>query len=1160
MMKKGIHILLLLLLGVLVACQEEKFTIDTPAEEEVPEGYVRLNFSATISPETEVVTRNVDIDGGGIQSITLFCFDEYGLFISTTTTTTTTGVFKTVVPQNTRIIHFLANQNMTNYSEDDFRLLSESEVMGVMEGSSGRMIYWARYQDLTATTGKAFADGLAMVSGEIDGEKDVANGVGDITLLRNHAYVTIQNTADNLNYFETTGFVVYNTPAFGTVAPYDHDKNKFPSIEEFLDGNYVTLPENRTKMSNISGVNNATQTSMGELFGQFIFECENDQQDPVSVILRGRNKKSDGTWGDVQFYRVMLQDASGAMIKLRRNHHYILNVVGNLNYGVGSFNDALDAPATNNIFISIGPEILEVGNKNYRLAIPQEAYVLTGTNDMTNPAALDLNVHYNLAVQSTANAGTALPARNDIKVSWVGDQNVAQLTTFDTDATHLFNTNTLYGSEYFGYPAEYNGQINLTLNLMGSEQIRKGTLLIKYGQLQRQISIVTVQEQSFHPVWVSSQLYAGDASQSGRAHATLMFTVPETTPKELFPMRVLISTDRLGIRSNSGQKLPIALPDDEEWFGASKMVDENGNEIADATTYKYVLEVTEPGVQRVYFENITTETQGTTEYVMIEAEHFAPITKKVIFNNELLSIALPTTSTSNMQVFKAGTSTATAADDNLYFLLVPRKRYADVSFSMELHYGRGNDFEAIIPNTVLTYDNDGSIANMADASAYDEFLLYSQYLEVPVKGEDGATTQNPGVTFVEADPSNWSTNGRVHVFTVNDASIQGNYGAAETDGWDNPADPEVEGRERYPFRLHFRTTRAISAEPIRIASNETAYSYWNLTNHVIDPTKPYKGRTFRSRVFELYNFIPFRFAAEVDFDGTILGNYASDATEKIEFPYAEPNTPVNIGIDITSFASNPQQGALQQVRKSVDPFGEEFEIYIDAPMLEIDQAALTALNWAKTPSGIEKLREDPNTPGRFIYTVDKNRNAERVYGNVVNGDKVPVKVVDNTTLTWDSKEIAAEKQIGERRILPFRTRDVITAGDIVISSNKEKVDFTTKTFTVSNPALKGFIETPTGPIGAGEFVVVEKASDHSRIASMTITDVTGTGDNQQNYSLMLRPEYDFGWDTQIKVSYTTTVKDNTGKDVSITFSSGSGLRLRNLIENPNLFLNVDTGK
>ncbi|BDW75131.1 hypothetical protein BFINE_09260 [Bacteroides finegoldii DSM 17565] len=37
----------------------------------------------------------------------------------------------------------------------------------------------------------------------------------------------------------------------------------------------------------------------------------------------------------------------------------------------------------------------------------------------------------------------------------------------------------------------------------------------------------------------------------------------------------------------------------------------------------------------------------------------------------------------------------------------------------------------------------------------------------------------------------------------------------------------------------------------------------------------------------------------------------------------EPGKPVDIAIDITSFAGSDD--------KSVDPFGEEFEIYIDAP-------------------------------------------------------------------------------------------------------------------------------------------------------------------------------------------------------------------------------------
>ena len=117
----------------------------------VPEGYVSISFSTDIPAMQEVSTRAVDPDGYGVQNMTLFCFDSYGLFISTATATLapasqTSGTFTAQIPVNTSIIHFVANQNMSSFAEDDFRGKSESEVMALLEGSSGRMIYWSRFE------------------------------------------------------------------------------------------------------------------------------------------------------------------------------------------------------------------------------------------------------------------------------------------------------------------------------------------------------------------------------------------------------------------------------------------------------------------------------------------------------------------------------------------------------------------------------------------------------------------------------------------------------------------------------------------------------------------------------------------------------------------------------------------------------------------------------------------------------------------------------------------------------------------------------------------------------------------------------------------------------------------------------------------------------
>lgn len=361
MINRVLHTLIALavLSALCISCSEDRLWQNPQTG--ARDGCLRVDFTADIPEMQEVVTRSVDKDGGGVQNMSLFCFDSYGLFISTAKANVTVtnpgpepidGKFSADVPENTRTIHFLANQNMDEFKEDDFRNKSEAAVMALLEGSSGRMIYWSRFA--------CASDNTADIAEQIK-----TRGNNKIQFIRNHAKISVDNP-DN-NWIKITGFAVCNINAFGTVAPY-HPKKGFDfdwkTIEDF-----VTLPVNDAKMSGIDDVT----TDMG----QYVFESENSLDDPVSVILKGHLPTST----EELYYRVLLVDKNGDQLKIRRNHHYKLNITGTLSFGQGSFSEALKASATNNIWISISDEVNEVEDQKYILAVEKTAVVL-GESDI----------------------------------------------------------------------------------------------------------------------------------------------------------------------------------------------------------------------------------------------------------------------------------------------------------------------------------------------------------------------------------------------------------------------------------------------------------------------------------------------------------------------------------------------------------------------------------------------------------------------------------------------------------------------------------------------------------------------------------------------------------------------------------------------------------
>ena len=1056
MIKRVIHtaIALVAVAVTLVSCRQDDWLDDSPTARE---GYVALRFTADVPAMQEVSTRSVDPDGGGVQDMTLFCFDSYGLFITTAsakvaTQTSTTGTFTAEVPENTRTIHFVANQNMTDFKEDQFRNRSESEVMALLEGSSGRMIYWGRFA--------CDSENAASIAEQI--KAPVADGgAGDkITMLRNHAQVSVANPAyaagdeatETTNpWIDVMGFVAYNTNAFGTVAPYHPEKGFNFTWEEWKEDDFVTLPLKDAKMSDITEVTTATN--------QYIFESENRSDDPVSIIIRGHLPDQS----EELYYRIMLVDEKGGQILVRRNHHYKLNIVGPLSYGQENFEAALTAAATNNVWISISDDVNEVENQDYILSV-DKTYVVIDEKEIGSNA-------YQLYYTVTGKNGKQITSADKPEITWI-DNSVARQ---NIDNDFEFESNGTVGQ----------GTILLSLLPMGNNEKLEGTLLVKHGQLQRKIKVITVKQQSFAPSWIGTQVYGGmndEDPTKDRSHVTVMFTVPETCPAELFPMKVYISVSELDIRAESGMALSVVRNGDKEWYSSGDITPE--------PNYKFVWTVEEPGVQRVYFENILSQTAGHTGKLHIEAEHFATMEREYTFSNTRKSITVEGLSAYNAD--PNSNPDGFAKDEYVLYRLVPQKLHAPVQFDLQLREKQGDE---------ITDDKEGDPFN---AEEKDEFLLYSKYLNYYVAGTEITDYDCQFDIYADKAEAWWQDNnpqgGRMLMF--------------------KPVNPDNPSKGEGKYSIYMYTNRAKSAEVVRIASNQPGYPAVSTSNP--DDTNgistDYGGNSYRSVTFELANYNPFRFGARVKYaDAEWMGkdeepdrtSSTADIPEEVtslEWTY-QPGREVDIAFDVTSFKGSDNN--------SVDPFGEEFEIYIDAPMLEIDEARLNSYRWNDT-----KLKADPSVEGRFIYTVDKDRGTERAFGtnDVANEDQTD-----------------GVNQNGERKILPFKVKTPVSAGDIVISSNEEQVVFYSKTFRVTNSSISGALkyrdDSGEHLVPAGAFVAFERVSNNSRIGSVTVTA-------DGRYELRLRKEYAFNWHTdQVQFHYELNGKVYHGKAEGGTLSA-----------------------
>lgn len=955
-------------LVVMTSCSKDELQL--PGIEEVPIGYKAIEFMAQV-PQMEIVsTRAVDPDGGGVQQMTVFCFDENSLFITTVTADLTSdganpslsGKFKVTVPDHTATMHLVGNQNLTYFREDNYRGMSEVDVMAALEASAGRMIYWARETMATLPT---------------------YNSVGNaVKLLRNQAKISlnVDNTKSN---FVESGWVVVGSNAFGTVAPYNAELGGF--VSPTVANPFVTLPDNRAKLGDYIDVFDNEE--------EYIFETENTETAPIDFIVKGRQ-----SGGQELYYRVSLMNEQGDYVPIMRNHHYIVNIVGNLNYGQTTFEEALTAPATNNVWVSISDNIAEVQDSEYRLAVEKTSVVIV-EDEFKTPNTYYL--HYTL---ESLRGGQPTKA----EVTWMEGNDVA-LHNF----THTFDASTGQGT------------IIITLNEMNGLQKREGTLSIKKGRLSRKIKVVTVKRQTFEPAWITTNIYGVGTGEN----VTMMFTIPEECPRELLPMDVLISVDALDIRNESGMSLPVIRIGDEG-YGA-----DNG------IGYKYVLTVTESGKQSVYLETILEQETGNTVEVTIEAENFKTLTKTATFQSEVNQWIL----LHNLRAY----STKQPADEVIYYYLVPQKVNAVVDFPTHL----GRDIVWNADHTVQDY-------TAIEAGENDEFLIYSKYLDHNEERTD------LDFTFYPVSSSTCSTGGRVYGFKK---SSRGDFGAV----------------------FHMITNTPKSAETVRIASNPVGQP--SVTGSGIC-----SGAQYRSAIFELANFHPFHFAAQVNGQGTIISGENEEETDYVVLNY-QPGQRVEIAFDVTSFTStiHGNDGSIlpNSEQMSVDPFGTAFDIYIDAPMLAIDETS------ELYTSG--KLERDPNKEGRFVYHVDANRDTERRSGSAV------AKQTDGL----------ASNQAGERKVLSFKTKNIVTTGEITISSDQSKVVYYTKTFKIQNQSITGTLQYRKDgniitPIPVGAFVPFEVEPTYNRIGAVSVTE-------GGKFELRLRSEYKYDWNTDnVKLQFT----------------------------------------
>lgn len=445
---------------------------------------------------------------------------------------------KLLSSNNKRTIHFVANYDFPAELSQDYLLrdMDEGELMNkLVESRLNRAAYW-----------RAFSfNGLSSTS--------FNNRV--FRLLRNQAEVqlVIERSAD----FELKGFCLHNAPRRGTVAPYISKQSlDIADVDAHYRDVLYSFPTQPTEPTLLGEMhtydvlsadgniaNDAWKTNKSNIA---VFEYKNSdasRDKQVSLIMYGQ-KRVNGRLERAGYYKIDLkkdlfygQDYMGSEpYDIIRNHLYKVTVNSVINKGYNTMEQAIAAPAGNNIFASVElQDFAQVSDKNYTLNVGATEVILTKpsvytTNFVyrrvnTNNDMFDkVNVYYN---------------RQPVAQAFNNDPYIQSVNFNKSNGTLTVTTKQ-------NFPT--SGFVSYKLLVIADSKDRATP-----SRIQRIINLTLRPPYNFN---ASLTNYTGATVAQGQL-VQLAFNVPGSIPTQLLPYTLLMEANGLTPSENQNIKLVI---------------------------------------------------------------------------------------------------------------------------------------------------------------------------------------------------------------------------------------------------------------------------------------------------------------------------------------------------------------------------------------------------------------------------------------------------------------------------------------------------------------------------------------------------------------------------------------------------------------------------
>lgn len=490
---------------------------------------------------------------------------------------------------------------------------------------------------------------------------DLSTAVNLIPLIRNFARIKVLTTASS--NFRLKSAVLYNTPEFGFVAPFDDAANKF--VKAYRDagseeishatilatGYPATIPENSlvetipATSAIVPAVTN--QTAGRDSAYLYMYERGIPTQKATGMLVYGTLAGQGDRW-----FKIEISDKSGAFFPIYRDFTYEVNIE-NINGSIGyeEMEDAWNHDAIGDISGSPETQTLTKIDDGQGLTLWVE-YI-----DHTSTDPTDHSVRLLYKFYKGSNIYTD---RVTLPIKAVTGRDPAINSTAEA----------LTGSPYSGSDTpdgSNTGWYLVDVPLYGNSSITKVSTLHVEGKLDaktmyRDVNYRVMAKQDFA---LSNDGLSADALN---ATTTLNITLPDYLGYSVFPLTLMIEAENKNLNPADGETLSVE--------SGSSLFPGGGNSFYFLKTVEYDDYQTNHTVS-VAFK--TTQTSGNNTWVAVaDKEGYFNIGKDYISTGPVFMLSANTASvganetSTKFTIYSTGTEapdwTLTADDPNVTFL------------------------------------------------------------------------------------------------------------------------------------------------------------------------------------------------------------------------------------------------------------------------------------------------------------------------------------------------------------------------------------------------------------------------------------------------------------------------------------------------------------